>query len=94
MPRENDHPGRGEGRAELGEGLQAVGVGQSQIEMNIMALVAGGGVRIGLEDNIWYDAERTRLATNRDLVERLLSIARSLGKEPFTRSESRKLLGL
>jgi 3-keto-5-aminohexanoate cleavage enzyme len=70
------------------------GVGHSQIEMNTMALVAGGGVRVGLEDNIWYDAERTRLATNRDLVGRVLSIARSLGKEPFTMPESRELLGL
>ncbi|MCK4413385.1 MAG: 3-keto-5-aminohexanoate cleavage protein, partial [Candidatus Eisenbacteria sp.] len=41
------------------------GVGNSQLAMNAMALVAGGGVRVGLEDNIWYDEARTRLATNR-----------------------------
>jgi uncharacterized protein (DUF849 family) len=68
------------------------GVGNSQLEMNAMSLIAGGGVRIGLEDNIWYDAERTRLATNRDLVERILSIAKSLGKEPLSLTEARDLL--
>ncbi len=30
--------------------------------MNTMAVVAGGGVRVGLEDNIWYDEKRTTLA--------------------------------
>ena len=35
--------------------------------------------RVGLEDNIWYDEERTRLATNRDQVERILVIAKALG---------------
>jgi uncharacterized protein (DUF849 family) len=68
------------------------GVGNSQLEMNAISLIAGGGVRIGLEDNIWYDAERTTLATNRDLVERILSIAKALGKEPLSLAEARDLL--
>jgi len=68
------------------------GVGNSQIMMNAVSLISGGGVRVGLEDNIWYDAERTRLATNRDLVERILAIAEALGREPYTHQEARKLL--
>jgi uncharacterized protein (DUF849 family) len=81
---------------ELPEGAiwSAGGVGNFQLRTNAMALVAGGGVRIGLEDNIWYDEERTRLASNRDLIERILAIARALGREPYTQKESRKLLGL
>jgi uncharacterized protein (DUF849 family) len=59
-----------------------------------MGIVSGGGVRVGLEDNIWYDAERTRLATNRDLVERIVSIAENLGHKPYTPNEARELLGL
>ncbi|MBN1367017.1 MAG: 3-keto-5-aminohexanoate cleavage protein [Dehalococcoidales bacterium] len=81
---------------ELPEGsLWSVGgVGNSQLAMNIMALTAGGGVRIGLEDNIWYDTERTRLATNHDLVKRVLTIAGAMGKQPLDIEETRNLLGL
>jgi uncharacterized protein (DUF849 family) len=68
------------------------GVGDFQLPMNAMAIVAGGGVRVGLEDNIWYDEARTRLASNRDLVERVLGIAKALGREPYTQKETRDLL--
>jgi len=70
------------------------GVGNFQLPMNAMAIVAGGGVRVGLEDNIWYDEDRTRLASNRDLVERVLEIAKALGREPYTQKETRNLLGV
>jgi uncharacterized protein (DUF849 family) len=70
------------------------GVGRFQLTMNAAALVAGGGVRVGLEDNIWYDYERTKLVTNRELVERVLSIAHALGRVPFTGKEARELLGV
>ena len=70
------------------------GVGNYQPQTNIIAIVADGGVRIGLEDNIWYDVERTSLATNRDLVERIVSIAKSMGLEPYTPKEARELLKL
>lgn len=79
---------------ELPEGsLWSVGgVGQYQLQMNIMAVAAGGGVRIGLEDNIWYDQERTRLATNRDLIERIISIAQAMGRDPFSLKEARRFI--
>jgi uncharacterized protein (DUF849 family) len=81
---------------ELPEGsVWSVGaVGDSQLRMNSIAIAAGGGVRVGLEDNIWFDAERTRLATNRDLVERIVFIARSMGREPLSPREARGLLKL
>lgn len=69
-------------------------VGDSQLRMNSIAIAAGGGVRVGLEDNIWFDAERTRLATNRELVERVVYIARSMGREPLSPREARGLLKL
>jgi len=69
-------------------------VGEYQLKMNIMSILSGGGVRVGLEDNIWYDQERTRLATNRDLVERITSITRILGYTPYTAKEARALLKL
>jgi uncharacterized protein (DUF849 family) len=70
------------------------GVGDPQLRMNAMAIVAGGGVRVGLEDNIWYDEGRTRLASNRDLVERVLAIATALGRRPFTQKAIREHLGV
>ena len=70
------------------------GVGNSQLPMNAMAIITGGGVRVGLEDNIWYDEERTRLASNRDLIERVITIAKAMGREPYTAKEAREVLGL
>ena len=49
---------------------------------------------MGLEDNIWYDEDRTRLATNRDLVKRITSIADAIGLKPYLQQEARKVLCL
>jgi len=43
-----------------------------QFKTNVMALVAGGGVTVGLEDNIFYDLRRTKLATIKDLISRIV----------------------
>ena len=71
----------------------AGGIGNWQLKMNAMAIMEGGGVRIGLEDNIFFDDERKHLATNSQLVERLADIAKVLGKEPYTAKEAREILG-
>ncbi len=70
------------------------GVGNSQLKMNAMSLVTGGGVRVGLEDNIWFDEQRTYLASNRELVERILVIADVLGRKPYSQREAREVLGV
>jgi uncharacterized protein (DUF849 family) len=72
----------------------AGGVGDDQFQTNVMALVAGGGVRIGLEDNIFYDRRRTKLATNRDLINRIIDVAHMLNCEPYKASELRIKLGV
>ncbi len=69
------------------------GIGKHQLPMNAMAIVAGGGVRVGLEDNIWWDEERTRLATNAELIQRVLAVAEATGHRPFSHGEARSLLG-
>jgi len=51
------------------------GIGGSQLAANSYAITAGGGVRVGLEDNIWYDAAKTTLATNLDLIKRIHQLA-------------------
>ena len=70
------------------------GVGDFQIRMNAMSLSAGGGVRVGLEDNIYYDKGRTRLATNRELISRVVDIGRVLDTKPYSCHEAREVLGL
>jgi len=70
------------------------GVGDFQLPMNAVAIISGGGVRVGLEDNIWYDEERTRLASNRDLIERVLTIAKAMGREPYPSKKAREVLGV
>jgi uncharacterized protein (DUF849 family) len=72
----------------------ATGIGRFQRQVNQLAIAMGGHVRIGLEDNIWYDDERTELATNPRLVERLVRVARSMGREPATPAHVRAVLGL
>jgi len=72
----------------------AGGIGDCQLTMNAMSLIAGGGVRIGLEDNIYFDSGRTELATNAKLIKRILSIADSLEFIPYSHKETREILGL
>lgn len=55
------------------------GVGDYQLNMNVMGLIFADGTRVGLEDNIFFDARRERLATNVVLVERVIHHAHVLG---------------
>ncbi len=70
------------------------GIGDAQLRMNAIGIIEGGGVRVGLEDNIYFDAERTRLATNQELVKRIVGIAAALGRTPYSQGEARALLGM
>jgi uncharacterized protein (DUF849 family) len=70
------------------------GIGAFQLKMNTLGIVEGGGVRVGIEDNIFFDAERKRLASNADLIHRILVIAKTMGREPYSHQEARKVLGL
>lgn len=68
------------------------GIGRHQLPLNIIALVEGGHLRTGLEDNIYY--HRGRLATNVELVERLVRIAHEVGAKVATPAEARRILSL
>jgi uncharacterized protein (DUF849 family) len=70
------------------------GIGRYQLEANMMAIAAGGQVRVGLEDNIWWDQGRTRLATNAMLVERVCRLAEFAERPLATPAETRRRLGL
>jgi 3-keto-5-aminohexanoate cleavage enzyme len=51
-------------------------------------------VRVGLEDNIYFDRARTQRADNPRLVGRIARIARDMGRPPATPAEARALIGL
>lgn len=68
------------------------GVGRFQFAVNKWAIAMGGHVRVGLEDNIWFDDARAELATNPRLVERLVAVARAMGREPATPARVREIL--
>lgn len=68
------------------------GIGPAQLTMGVHAILMGGHVRVGLEDNIYY--RRGELATNDGLVERVVRLSRELGREVADADEARKILNL
>lgn len=68
------------------------GIGHSQVQMATMAIAMGGHVRTGLEDVLTYD--KNTLATNEMLVQRVVNIAKAVGREIATTDEARDILGL
>ena len=70
------------------------GLGGFQLPMNTAAIAAGGHVRVGIEDNIHYDYDRTALASNEALVERVVRIAGELQRRVATSEEAREMVGL
>jgi uncharacterized protein (DUF849 family) len=81
-------------RLPAGATWAATGVGRFQLAVNRLAIAMGGHVRVGLEDNLWFDDARTDLATNPRLVERLVRVARAMGREPATPDQVRERLGI
>lgn len=70
------------------------GVGEAQLITNSIAIATGGGVRVGLEDNIWFDSTRTQLATNTALVSRIHRIVEANDRKVMTPTELRGVLNL
>ncbi len=67
-------------------------IGPAQLPATTHAILLGGHLRVGLEDNLYY--RRGELATNEQLVARAVRIVRELGYEPATPQEARRILGL
>jgi 3-keto-5-aminohexanoate cleavage enzyme len=69
------------------------GIGRRQTAMATLALAMGGHVRVGFEDNIYY--RKGELAdSNARFVERVVRIAREVGREPATVDQARRILHL
>jgi len=70
----------------------AFGIGRMQMPMVAQAILLGGNVRVGLEDNLYL--EKGTPATNAQLVEHACRIAESLGARVLSSAEARERLGL
>jgi 3-keto-5-aminohexanoate cleavage enzyme len=70
-----------------------IGIGPGQLPMAMIAMVMGGHVRVGLEDNTYY-SKGVLAKNNAQLVERVVRIAKEFGREIATPQESRKILNL
>ena len=68
------------------------GIGRHQLPLAIAAIAMGGHVRVGLEDNIYYS--KGRLATNGELVARIVRIAAEVGRPVATPAQAREILSL
>jgi uncharacterized protein (DUF849 family) len=71
----------------------AFGIGPMAFPMLAQALLLGGHVRVGLEDNYYLEKGR-KAPHNAALVEKAVAIMRSLGAEPATPAEARHILGI
>jgi 3-keto-5-aminohexanoate cleavage enzyme len=61
--------------------------------MGIMSVVMGGHVRVGFEDNLYYS--KGQLAkSNAQLVERIVRVAKEIGREVATPAQAREMLGI
>ncbi|MCC7319928.1 MAG: 3-keto-5-aminohexanoate cleavage protein [Rubellimicrobium sp.] len=70
----------------------AFSLGRHQMPYVAAAVLAGGNVRVGLEDNLWLG--KGHLATNAELVERAVTIIEGLGARVITPAEVRARLNL
>jgi 3-keto-5-aminohexanoate cleavage enzyme len=73
--------------------FEVAAIGPYQLPMTTMAIMLGGHVRVGLEDNL-YARKGQLLASNAEAVERVVRIARELNREIATPAQARALLGL
>lgn len=72
--------------------FSAFSLGRNQMAYVAAAVLAGGNVRVGLEDNLWL--EKGVLATNAQLVERAVTIVENMGARVIGPEEVRRKLGL
>lgn len=76
-----------------GSPWQVIGIGREQWRMVAAALVLGGNIRVGLEDN-FYLPEGTMADGNGALVARAVRLVHDVGRRPATLAETRAALGL
>src|SRR5690554_5174366 len=69
------------------------GIGRYEFPMAALGIVMGGHVRVGFEDNV-YLSKGVLAKSNGELVEKVVRLAKELGREIATPDEARQILGL
>ena len=69
------------------------GIGRHQSAMAMLAIAMGGHVRVGFEDNI-YLSKGVLADSNARFVERVVRMAREIGRQPATVAQAREILHL
>ena len=82
-----------EGSIPAGSTFTVSGIGRSEFQMAAMAIIMGGHVRVGFEDNVYIE-KGIPANSNAELVERVVRIAKELGRAIATPKEAREILGL
>ena len=70
----------------------AFGIGRMQMPMAAQAVLLGGHVRVGLEDNLWLD--KGVPASTGSLVERVIKLIECMGARPMSPAAGRVKMGL
>lgn len=82
-------------RSMLPEGAiwQAIGIGRAQLPLTFAALALGGNIRVGFEDNVYFERGR-RAESNAQFVRRAVELVRTTGREPATPDQVRQRLAV
>jgi 3-keto-5-aminohexanoate cleavage enzyme len=70
-----------------------LGVGQAQLPMITTAMLLGGNIRVGFEDNIYFK-KGVLASSNAQMVEMAVELAERLGCQVATPAEARRILGI
>lgn len=76
-----------------GSTWQVIAVGRHHLRTTMMAIMLGGNARTGLEDTLFYRRGEPA-KSNAQLVERMVRLAREIGREPATVEEAKAILAL
>jgi 3-keto-5-aminohexanoate cleavage enzyme len=69
------------------------GVGRYEFPLAVLAIIDGGHVRVGFEDNV-YISKGVLAKSNGELVEKVVRLAKEFGREIATPAEARKILSI
>lgn len=69
------------------------GIGRYQLSMAVAAIMLGGHVRVGFEDNIYY-SKGVLAKSNAQLVERIVRLSKELGRDIAAPEEAREILSI
>jgi len=76
-----------------GSSWQVITISKQQVPSTVMAMCQGANIRTGMEDNVYY-AKGEPVKSNAQLVERMVRIARELGREIATVDDAIEKLGV